>query len=289
MVWFYLQCTSARTAAERTTFNPTMVWFYLIKWKVVTGSVLLPAFQSHYGLILSEQRVKLLWNLLRSFNPTMVWFYPGNSSERSTNCWLLRLLSIPLWSDFIQGSYFHRVLTMSGLSIPLWSDFILHLCFHLFTVHYYFQSHYGLILSMLWKITASTSSVSFQSHYGLILSVIITVSPHTTLSPFNPTMVWFYHVHCCRLHYFYWFLSIPLWSDFIYFKGGEYMKKNLLSIPLWSDFISKPSMVFNKTRRNFQSHYGLILSQCSRQVTSTLFSLSIPLWSDFILTSGLKT
>ena len=103
---------------------------------------------------------------------------------------------------------------------------------------------------------------NFQSHYGLILSD----------SRFRAS----------NIHYF---LSIPLWSDFIFSVR----------------FLHTYLLIF------FQSHYGLILSlsevsKCcivilafnptmvwfyllppGKLVAAPISSLSIPLWSDFIL------
>ena len=103
----------------RSSFNPTMVWFYLLILHLETH--IAKSFQSHYGLILSY------------------WFVKVNRN------WSIRL-SIPLWSDFISlmkkvflrnPVHFqsHYGLILSGsvmklnylekiLSIPLWSDFI---------------------------------------------------------------------------------------------------------------------------------------------------------------------
>ncbi len=100
----------------------------------------------------------------------------------------------------------------------------------------------------------------FQSHYGLILSLLLRVSQPLCKS-FNPTMVWFYldlrQKETKRRKR----LSIPLWSDFItalahpeaaanaafnptmvwfYHNLIDRSKNKIinLSIPLWSDFIS---------------------------------------------------
>ena len=132
------------------------------------------------------------------------------------------------------------------------------------------------------------SLIFFQSHYGLILSDRQSILGQEKESPFNPTMVWFYHVlrRCKTLYTNVLQLSIPLWSDFI--------------MCLLANSIS--SLKF------FQSHYGLILSdrqsilgqekespfnptmvwfyhvlrRCKTLYTNVL-QLSIPLWSDFIM------
>ena len=145
----------------------------------------------------------------------MVWFYLVNSDWYPG---MAKLLSIPLWSDFIT-------------LLPTW---------FLMSVKT-FQSHYGLILSFyvvatreinfvfrlsipLWsdfiaKYIPSRllTPVDFQSHYGLILS-------------FEKID----EEDCWRL------LSIPLWSDFIKVHRYEVRRRLLqLSIPLWSDFIGQ--------------------------------------------------
>ncbi len=101
-----------------------------------------------------------------------------------------------------------------------------------------FQSHYGLILSVvrnlesglsvslsipLWSDFIGTThqalhsqNGSFQSHYGLILSYAPTREALDLLAAFNPTMVWFY---------------------------------------------LKQQETYSGGKEDFQSHYGLILSK----------------------------
>ena len=80
----------------KTTFNPTMVWFYLqrvgVEWLERTN------FQSHYGLILSWSTCCNTDGCCFPFNPTMVWFYQHVRWSPFIAKWSL---SIPLWSDFI--------------------------------------------------------------------------------------------------------------------------------------------------------------------------------------------
>ena len=59
------------------------------------------------------------------------------------------------------------------LSIPLWSDFIEKMEeLELKEKEAFFQSHYGLILSYAKPISALVAALkTFQSHYGLILSI----------------------------------------------------------------------------------------------------------------------
>ncbi len=101
---------------------------------------------------------------------------------------------------------------------------------------------------------------------------------------FNPILVWFYRENNkLVVNYTEFALSIPFWSDFIPDR--------------------QPSFTYNK--KNFQSHFGLILSEYDANspygVSKTFnpilvwfyllakynalrqgMSLSIPFWSDFI-------
>ena len=148
-----------------------------------------------------------------------------------------------------------------NLSIPFWSDFI---CFDfsaLCSIVVAFQSHFGLILSVVSK-GGGTGERNFQSHFGLILS--LHCRPQQSKLPFNPILVWFYQISSTRLsnsflHSFnpilVWFyrgtstasfierlmLSIPFWSDFITERQGSsrWHVWRLLSIPFWSDFIQR--------------------------------------------------
>ena len=121
----------------------------------------------------------------------MVWFYRCSNSRRRTVLYQ-NFLSIPLWSDFIEGGnmdvydiirtfnptmvWFYQPrktktsMARKRLSIPLWSDFI-----QIELSDLYFEDSY------------------FQSHYGLILSREEVQRPIHVREPFNPTMVWFYH------------------------------------------------------------------------------------------------
>ncbi len=105
-----------------------------------------------------------------------------------------------------------------------------------------FQSHYGLILSS--KIVlpdGSTTEIDFQSHYGLILSLL--------LSALCSIVVAF------QSHY-------GLILSFIDLANMEIATS--FSIPLWSDFIFSLFLSSSVTWVSFQSHYGLILSFSSQ-------------------------
>ena len=239
-----------------------MVWFYLFT------HITLPlnsknVFQSHYGLILSWRR-RGLGRFFRAFNPTMVWFYRKSSGEVRGGL----LLSIPLWSDFIfqrrrswvgWGRTFNPtmvwfypflvffvsffLLTFNPTMVWFYlAGFFVWLCkirqsFNPTMVWFYqnwiqrnrksirsFQSHYGLILSPQNSSLASMRLTGFQSHYGLILSS-----------------------YCNSRYFVKNSLSIPLWSDFIYF---------------WASAIS------HSPPFNFQSHYGLILSRYVGEIST---------------------
>ena len=122
-------------------------------------------FQSHFGLILSLAAVK--------------------------NKELKQLLSIPFWSDFICFQY-PAIQALVDLSIPFWSDFI--------------DDHLHM---------NSLTGYDFQSHFGLILSVLAFASGFVSFWPFNPILVWFYQNSVWRCCVLYTILSIPFWSDFI--------------------------------------------------------------------------
>ncbi len=167
-------------------FNPTMVWFYRSLSCCVKSWC--SSFQSHYGLILSRNESLSCLCICKAFNPTMVWFYLSLFCQIPTP---VRVLSIPLWSDFIEPKPVEHYVN-----------------------RFAFQSHYGLILSnspspitendiaafnptMVWfyQFAAATdcgSKNSFQSHYGLILSLDDRKAAEVIVKPFNPTMVWFY-------------------------------------------------------------------------------------------------
>ena len=131
------------------------------------------SFQSHYGLILSHCNFKRTWWWLatKSFNPTMVWFY------------LKFILSFIL------------VYTLSFNPTMVW--------------FYHKEVRKN-----------DQKNRCFQSHYGLILSVLELSENFVIPKPFNPTMVWFYRNtgHNSWFTYCYTKLSIPLWSDFILAK-----------------------------------------------------------------------
>ncbi len=238
-------------------------------------------FQSHFGLILSIEYFEKLVERGFAFNPILVWFYRPSQSTRTVPLWEL---SIPFWSDFID-MFSQKILQMSmafnpilvwfylfaqvklwrryiHLSIPFWSDFILEsgawpVELQVLSIPFWsdFISRYQFNPIQLCFV--------FQSHFGLILSEgYIGALGLTKLR-----------------------LSIPFWSDFISWDcTSANFHPVILSIPFWSDFISVVSSVLTAVILSFQSHFGLILSQCHWCcVRKCYHPLSIPFWSDFIL------
>ncbi len=128
---------------QKTTFNPTMVWFYhffrrFLKIKIVFLSI-------------------PLWS---DFILIDVPAVPLSS----------KALSIPLWSDFISSLTVRSWAVATTLSIPLWSDFILRAKREIELAEKTFNP------TMVWFYRTAISGIasqviSFQSHYGLILSL----------------------------------------------------------------------------------------------------------------------
>ena len=165
-----------RESAGWSSFNPILVWFYLIELK---DAGLKEFFQSHFGLILSlweiQKRLSIscfqshfglilsfslfIWGGWRwvTFNPILVWFYPKRrlaniemikSILKEVLVWKYSFNPILVW--FYQGNLCSPgSLPVVLLSIPFWSDFILNRP------------------EQIWKQQQS----------------------------FNPILVWFYHQH----------------------------------------------------------------------------------------------
>ena len=127
---------------------------------------------------------------------------------------------------------------------------------------------------------APTLSIPLWSDFISAPDVDVVPSP-----PFNPTMVWFYLFTCTSLTIIVagsfnptmvWFyltalvyyvvvkreLSIPLWSDFILLSTTFQTRKDELTFnPTMVWFYPHPLLLYVFHRfRDFQSHYGLILS-----------------------------
>ena len=155
--------TSLTPAKQVNSFNPTMVWFYLIA--NVPYEVYITNFQSHYGLILSLWVPQVNVWLRRTFNPTMVWFY---LYEFLKSMYDYDVLSIPLWSDFI--GYSDRDIKKLKLTFNPTMVWFYRNGPPRPSLDFSFQSHYGLILSQMQLRFGLRMQELFQSHYGLILS-----------------------------------------------------------------------------------------------------------------------
>ena len=145
MVWFYrmvgrprskghvcfqshygliLSVSSRLLSAYRQSFNPTMVWFYLIILPHAWISFLIALSIPLWSDFIAKQSRAETAEWKSTFNPTMVWFYRYSACGREQA--KDHHLSIPLWSDFICLVNKNRNFTSHHLwlSIPLWSDFI---------------------------------------------------------------------------------------------------------------------------------------------------------------------
>ncbi len=111
------------------------------------------------------------------FNPTLVLFQPSPSPASIAHT----VLSIPLWSYFNSP----QIASLSpplSLSIPLWSYFNTALSMRLFASSN-FQSHFGLISTQLYKLTARRArllSIPLWSYFND--ATAIQPSPFASLS-----------------------------------------------------------------------------------------------------------
>ena len=192
-------------------------------------------FQSHFGLILSYETLKLV---------------AGKEP----------LLSIPFWSDFIQSKTEEAYDRANRLSIPFWSDFIPAIKVAIILKELYFQSHFGLILSRVCGLNLHRAEPAFNPilvwFYQLLNRAVLlsnkklsipfwsdfilhccALQPSQRLT-FNPILVWFYH-----------YLSFS-WSTVHVFSFQSHFGL-ILSEQIASEYASQ---------YNFQSHFGLILS-----------------------------
>ena len=87
-------------------------------------------------------------------------------------------------------------LVSCSLSIPLWSDFIPFSVKNEDATENYFQSHYGLILS-LWKLCVAGHRIRAFNPTMVWFYHCCRTTRLFTLRPFNPTMVWFYQKWRC--------------------------------------------------------------------------------------------
>ena len=191
------------------------------------------------------------------------------------------------------------------LSIPFWSDFIVHKETHRPVKVYGFQSHFGLILSQS-KVRPSCwvryrLSIPFWSDFIIKAQYNAEAASLYLSIPFWSDFISFYNKKKSRHGRI---LSIPFWSDFIARLFTSQYCYVILSIPFWSDFITcqcwqkprqcssfNPILVWfyrdrngkDREKGNFQSHFGLILSDFVGGEKDGRTTLSIPFWSDFIL------
>ena len=148
------------------------------------------------------------------------------------------------------------------LSIPLWSDFIIKKAEVFDGYLKLFQSHYGLILSivslcsellrvlsfnptMVWFYRANILPIlsnlgAFQSHYGLILSEFAIVERGALIQAYN-----------FQSHYGLILSRNGTWQD-----GAVFSAFN----PTMVWFYHNSSLETAAQKYFFQSHYGLILS-----------------------------
>ena len=174
---------------------------------------------------------------------------------------------------------------MEKLSIPFWSDFITHKVNALHNRVITFQSHFGLILS--------TTSIAYHPQLDIAFNPILVwfyhfivqlFQPFQTVLPlsipfwsdfihyhlltfntsnthsFNPILVWFYHFSSSICLSSSSVLSIPFWSDFIniLLPGAVTEEVTFNPILVWFYLFRSHSPFF--LVRDFQSHFGLILS-----------------------------
>ena len=168
-------------------------------------------FQSHFGLILSPAS-QIVAALVLPFNPILVWFY----REKSV-------------SGNLRGQ---------KLSIPFWSDFIFQFNDVLIPLIVFFQSHFGLILSIALEVYKYMKSAAFNPILVWFYRLERDFETSSFVKPFNPILVWFYHELLTHLQSVRLSLSIPFWSDFIHGRSIEHVNEY----------------------PHFQSHFGLILS-----------------------------
>ena len=86
------------------------------------------------------------------------------------------------------------------------------------------------------------------------------ISNKLTFKPFNPILVWFYHRLSQTHQRSDLCLSIPFWSDFIRFAGTFDLLARINFQSHFGLILSQSSGGCYLCRTSFQSHYGLILS-----------------------------
>ena len=220
-----------------------------------------------------------------AFNPILVWFYLSTtnwfnfSAEHFQSHFGLILSAVYDWNNTSWHSAFNPILvwfyhtyrrsfqeTTFLLSIPFWSDFIQREVRHSAGLKSWLRSlSFNPILVWFYQ---KLNTANKQQHFTLsipfwsdfILAPVI--QEWKSCKSFNPILVWFY--------LFLEHLPVPNQAH--------------LSIPFWSDFIEEMAGDNRHSRQNFQSHFGLILSNYMFPDRTAPTPLSIPFWSDFIIT-----
>ena len=198
MVWFYprraWELRWIRDSLDILQLSIPLWSDFIDKIKIPQPTIII-CFQSHYGLILSVSKAQLGQRNPETFNPTMVWFYQIVRGYKKGG---EKLLSIPLWSDFIMRTLKAAKESRLMLSIPLWSDFIHLLMFLLFFLLFSFNP------TMVWFYRAERAK---------------TAERRARLS--IPLWSDFIVLGANEQNFWQLRLSIPLWSDFIQHAYGE--------------------------------------------------------------------
>ncbi len=194
------------------TFNPTMVWFYLVEelrgeYKGIADVTFNPTMVWFYH----ESPFVYFTSVNITFNPTMVWFYPSSPSS------------------FLKYLYFfqsHYGLILSHRTSRM--QFMLSWSFNPTMVWFYLLKFKS---NPVWRLAFNPTMVWF---YQITRQNRFTVD----VQAFNPTMVWFYRKwDIKKLLYTNWTFN-PTMVWFYHFTSSEQNAELLtLSIPLWSDFI----------------------------------------------------
>ena len=114
LVWFY-PAVSLKVKIV-VAFNPILVWFYRLMGDIAILQY--QTFQSHFGLILSQNYSQVWYFGWIAFNPILVWFYRQRGRKMSRE---RASLSIPFWSDFIARTVEQKQLPITSFNpILVW-------------------------------------------------------------------------------------------------------------------------------------------------------------------------
>ena len=143
LVWFEpLRLRDADSERDKFQSHFGLIWTYRVRAKVDLPEL----FQSHFGLIWTRAEQCLRYCKQLNFNPILVWF---EQEEREEVTALFELISIPFWSD-LNGN----------------------ILLYIFLVSKLFQSHFGLIWTLMDICDIYLLTSRFQSHFGLIWTKI---------------------------------------------------------------------------------------------------------------------